>query len=613
MSDVITLLPDHIANQIAAGEVIQRPASAVKELLENAVDAGATEIQLFLTDAGKRLIQVIDNGKGMSETDARMCFERHATSKIKQIDDLFHIRTMGFRGEALASIAAVARVELKTKRAEDNLGVYIEIENSQVLKQEACHCAVGTNISMKNLFFNVPARRNFLKSNNSELRHVIDEFIRVSLANPKILFTCTHNGVTSFHLEPGSHKQRFLQLLGNQYNAKLIPVKEQTDYLDIYGFVGKPDSARKTKSEQYFFVNDRYIKSPYLSHAVSAAFENLIPKDSHPIYALYFELDSCHIDINVHPTKQEIKFDDERLIYSFTRAAVKHALAQYSVAPPMDFSLNATVQQSEAINQPITEITREAIKESHLYQSFTQKNVAHKLDTVRTGSLTDWKDFFNPSTPHLSVHQGETSQIAQQLYTRSDGQSLDPDAIFLQVQKTYIVAPFKTGYIIVHQQHAHERILYEKYAALAVQQKSGTQAQLFPIKLEFGAVDAALMNDLIPDLEGIGYKIESFGGNSFILHGVPADVPTGNEKDNVELLLEQYKHFSTDLNFAPREKLLRCLARQQAVKAGQKLSQKEMRQLVSDLFACNTPFSSPSGLPAFVEFDEEKLFQLFGN
>ena len=315
MPDIINLLPDNIANQIAAGEVIQRPASAVKELLENAVDAGATHIQLIVAEAGKRLVQVIDNGKGMSETDARMSFERHATSKISQIDDLFHIKTMGFRGEALASIAAVARVELKTRRAEDALGSSLEIENSEVLIQEPCNSPVGTSISMKNLFFNVPARRNFLKSNNAELRHINDEFIRVALAFPEIKFECWHNDTPTFHLEAGSHKQRFIQLLGNGYNAKLVSVREQTDYMDIYGFVGKPEAARKTRSEQYFFVNNRFIRSAYLSHAVSAAFDNLLPKDSYPIYALYVDLDPTHVDINVHPTKQEIKFEDEKIIY----------------------------------------------------------------------------------------------------------------------------------------------------------------------------------------------------------------------------------------------------------------------------------------------------------
>ncbi|MFM2339275.1 MAG: hypothetical protein RL115_2468, partial [Bacteroidota bacterium] len=345
MPDKITLLPDNIANQIAAGEVIQRPASAVKELLENAVDAGATDIKLIIADAGKSLLQVIDNGSGMSETDARMSFERHATSKIKSIDDLFHIRTMGFRGEALASIAAVAQVELKTKRAEDETGIYIEVENSAVLKQEPTAAPTGTSIAMKNLFFNVPARRNFLKSNASEMRHIVDEFTRVAMAFPAIQFSLTANNQQLFHLEAGSLKQRIVQLLGNNYNAKLVSVKEETDYMNIYGFVGKPETAKKTRGDQYFFVNNRFIKSPYLNHAVMSAYQEMIPSDSFPMYVLFIDLDPTQVDVNVHPTKQEIKFEDEKIIYAFVQAAIKHALAQFSVTPTLDFELDASIQQ----------------------------------------------------------------------------------------------------------------------------------------------------------------------------------------------------------------------------------------------------------------------------
>ena len=322
MPDKISLLPDHIANQIAAGEVIQRPASAVKELLENAVDAGATEIKLIVNDAGKSLIQVIDNGSGMSETDARLSFERHATSKINTIDDLFHIRTMGFRGEALASIAAVAQVELKTKRESDQAGVLIEVENSNVIRQEPVAMPTGTSICMKNLFFNVPARRNFLKTNAAELRHIIDEFTRVALAFPQIFFSLTTNGQQMFHLEAGTLKQRIIQLLGSNYNTKLVSVKEETDYLNIHGFVGKPDTAKKTRGDQYFFVNNRFIKSAYLNHAIMNAYSEMIPSESFPMYVLFIDLDPVQVDVNVHPTKQEIKFEDERIVYAFVQAAI---------------------------------------------------------------------------------------------------------------------------------------------------------------------------------------------------------------------------------------------------------------------------------------------------
>ncbi|MEI9933989.1 MAG: DNA mismatch repair endonuclease MutL [Ferruginibacter sp.] len=352
MPDIIQLLPDNIANQIAAGEVIQRPSSAVKELLENAVDAGATDIKLIVADAGKALIQVIDNGKGMSETDARMSFERHATSKIKNIDDLFHIKTMGFRGEALASIAAVAQVELKTKTETESAGSYIEIDNSVVKKQEPVAMERGTSIAMKNLFFNVPARRNFLKSNASELKHIIDEFIRVAMAFPDVFFSLTSNNQEVFHLEKGTLKQRIVQLLGNTYTSKLVSVQEQTDYMNIYGFVGKPETARKTRGDQYFFVNNRFIKSAYLNHAVIGAFDEMIAKDSYPMYALFIDLDPAQVDINVHPTKQEIKFEDEKIVYAFVQSVVKHALAQFSITPTLDFDLDVSIQQLDAVSKP---------------------------------------------------------------------------------------------------------------------------------------------------------------------------------------------------------------------------------------------------------------------
>src|SRR5437762_2619981 len=381
--DKILLLPDNIANQIAAGEVIQRPASAVKELLENAVDAGAAEIKLIINDSGKSLIQVIDNGGGMSETDARMCFERHATSKIQTIEDLFHIRTMGFRGEALASIAAVAQVELKTKKKEEETGTLIEIENSLVKKQEPVATADGTNIAMKNLFFNVPARRNFLKSNAAEMRHVVDEFTRVALAFPQVFFSFIANGQQIFHLEAASLKQRILQLLGNAYNAKLVPVNEETDYMNISGFVGKPDTAKKTRGDQYFFVNNRFIRSAYLNHAVMSAYQEMISVDSFPMYALFIDLDPTQVDVNVHPTKQEIKFEDEKIVYAFVQAAVKHALAQFSVTPTLDFELNSSIQQLPSIQQPFTEEKRSAAASGSIYKGFTEKHQAHFIEPTK--------------------------------------------------------------------------------------------------------------------------------------------------------------------------------------------------------------------------------------
>ncbi|MCA6439410.1 MAG: DNA mismatch repair endonuclease MutL [Sediminibacterium sp.] len=605
MQDIIQLLPDNIANQIAAGEVIQRPASAVKELLENAVDAGATRIQLIINDAGKALVQVIDNGKGMSETDARMAFERHATSKIRDIEDLFRIKTMGFRGEALASIAAVAQVTLKTRRAEDELGTLIDMENSRVVNQEPCAAEIGTNISMKNLFFNVPARRNFLKSNAAELRHIVDEFIRVAMAFPGIFFSLSANGQELFHLEAGNHKQRIVQILGSTYTAKLVPVHEKTDYLTISGFIGKPETARKTRGDQYFFVNNRFIRSAYLNHAVNAAFDGIIPKDSFPGYVLYIDLDPAQIDINVHPTKQEIKFEDEKIIYAFIQAAVKHALAQFSIAPSLDFSLNADIQQLDAISKPFTNEQQQATISSGLYQTFSRSHQAHAIEPTEKSGLGDWRAYFKESS--IVNRQSEEKQVPD-----SGFQIEDSGKSFLQINNTYILVNHSRGFLVVHQQLAHERVLYEKFSAAMHNQQVATQQLLFPVTLELAAPDAALLEDMLSDLVQIGYVVEPFGTNSFVIQGCPADVITGNEKNTIELLIEQFKHFSSEVKYSKREKLVRCMARQQSIKAGQSLSEKEMRSLVIDLFTCTTPNISPNGSPTYIEFKEEYLDRMFG-
>ncbi len=605
MADIIQLLPDNIANQIAAGEVIQRPASAVKELLENAVDAEATHIQLIVADAGKSLVQVIDNGKGMSETDARMSFERHATSKIRNINDLFRISTMGFRGEALASIAAVAQVELRTRKINEELGTCIDIENGMVTSQQPCACAAGTNICMKNLFFNVPARRNFLKSNTAELRHIIDEFIRVAMAFPHLFFSLTSNGQQVFHLEASSHKQRIVQILGAQYSTKLVSVKEQTDYMNIHGFVGKPDAARKTRGDQYFFVNNRFIRSAYLNHAVSGAFEDLVPKDCFPLYVLYIDLDPTQIDINVHPTKQEIKFEDEKIVYAFVQSAVKHALAQFSIAPSLDFSLNADIQQLEAVSKPFTENEQQTASSSGLYKTFTQKYQAHAIEPTGRSELRHWKEFFTATKEEAVPEQQHVVQPA----------SFAPQAALAkpvcQLNNTYIVAVADNNLILVHQQLAHERVLYEQLSRAIHGKQAATQKSLFPVTLQLSPADAILLEDLLPELQEIGYLIEPFGRDSFVVQGTPADIQQGNEKAVIELLLEQFKHFTSDIKFSKREKLVRCMARQQTIKAGKALSEQEMDNLVAQLFACETPNLTPGGNPTYVEFNEEYIDRLF--
>lgn len=661
MADIIQLLPDNIANQIAAGEVIQRPASAVKELLENAVDAGATEIRLLIQDAGKQLIQVIDNGKGMSETDARMCFERHATSKIHQIDDLFRIRTMGFRGEALASIAAVAQVELKTKRAEDTTGTYIEVENSLVTRQEPIAANTGTSIAMKNLFFNIPARRNFLKSNAAETRHIVDEFIRVALSFPEIFFSLSSNGQEMFHLERGTLKQRIVQVLGNQYNAKLVNVQEKTDYLNIYGFVGKPETSKKTRGDQYFFVNNRFIRSPYLNHAVMSAYQEMIAADSFPLYVLFIDLDPAQVDINVHPTKQEIKFEDEKIVYAFVQAAVKHALAQFSVTPTLEFDLDPNIQQLDAINKPFTEDQKEAASSSALFKNFSERHQAHFIQPTNKSELKHWKDFYEGEGSRQGSTGGSSAGFSDQQSAMTPGgkkfeslldqlrkdeggsssigsfpatpggqggmpsygsnfampgqarmeMTIHEHAPLTQLHQLYIIVPTNRGFILIHQQLAHERVLYERFVQAAVDKPMATQRSLFPVTLQLSTQDAVLMNELMGDLNQLGYLIEPFGNQAFVIQGTPADLEQGNEKMIIENLLEQYKHFSSDLKFSKREKLIRSLAWQQAIKPGAALTEKEMRTLIDDLFKCKQPNVTAGGNPTYIEFKREYLETLF--
>jgi DNA mismatch repair protein MutL len=607
VADRIVLLPDNIANQIAAGEVIQRPASAVKELLENAVDAGATEIKLYVNDAGKSLIQVVDNGTGMSETDARMCFERHATSKIRNIDDLFHIRTMGFRGEALASIAAVAQVELRSRRAEDEVGTCIEIENSLVKKQTPVASPVGTSICMKNLFFNVPARRNFLKSNAAEMRHVIDEFIRVALSFPTIFFSLTSNGQQLFYLESGSLKQRIIQLLGNNYSTRLVSVKENTDYLNVYGFIGKPETAKKTRGDQYFFVNNRFIRSAYLHHAIMQAYQDLIPTDSFPAYVLFIDLDPTQVDVNVHPTKQEIKFEDEKIVYAFMQAAVKHSLAQFSITPTLDFDLDASIQGLDAVQKPFTEKEQAATKSSSIFQTFTEANQAHRVMSSEWPAGSKEPSTFISLTRQLLQMEETVAPEPVQLTTHHSPFTQAPTQLF----NTYLLLPAEDKFYLIHQQAAHERILYERLEAATLGKPVATQQSLFPVSIELTPQDAVLLTELLPDLRNLGYTIESFGQRTFVIQGTPADIVSGNEKMVLEGILEHYKHFSSELKLPRREMLLRTVAWQQSVKAGTPLTEKEMTQLADDLFRCRQPNATASGRPTYLEFGREQLEKMF--
>ncbi|WP_295126448.1 DNA mismatch repair endonuclease MutL [uncultured Chitinophaga sp.] len=619
VADIINLLPDNIANQIAAGEVIQRPASAVKELLENAVDAGATEIQLILRDAGKELVQVIDNGGGMSETDARMCFERHATSKINTIDDLFQIRTMGFRGEALASIAAVSQVEMKTRKPDSELGTYIEIDNSVVKKQEPCQAQAGTSISMKNLFFNVPARRNFLKSNAAEMRHIVDEFIRVAMSFPELQFSLNNNGQELFHLEKGSLKQRIVAILGQHYNAKLVAVKEATDYMDLNGFVGKPETAKKTRGDQFFFVNNRFIKSPYLHHAVMNAFAEMIPTDSYPLYVLFIDLDPAHVDINVHPTKQEIKFDDEKVMYAFVQSAIRHALAQFSVTPALDFDLDPGIQSLDAVSKPFTREEQAQSANSSIYKSFTQANQAHVIDKSSNSNLRHWKDLYEGPRPALGGYTSPSDIEPQPQMPAATASVIDErwqevgtgQKVPMQVHQQYILSHIKSGFILIDQQAAHERILYERYNRALSETPVPTQQSLFPQTLHLLPADAVLVSEMLADLNALGYDLEPFGNNTFIVRGTPADIQTGNEQATIEGLLEQFKNFSHELKHNRREQLVRSMARNNAIPRGKPLTPREMQNVIDELFACSMPSVSPGGRFTYISFKLQDLDRMF--
>lgn len=613
MPNLIHVLPSHIANQIAAGEVIQRPASAVKELLENAVDAGATEVTLVVQDAGKALVQVIDNGKGMSSEDALNSFERHATSKISAIDDLYTIRTMGFRGEALASIAAVAQVVLKTKRAEDELGTEIEIENSRVLRKEACTAAVGTSISMKNLFFNVPARRNFLKGNVVEMRHITDEFIRVALAFPEIFFSMTSNGQELFHLEKGSLKQRIVQVMGTSYANKLVQVNEKTDYLDIIGFIGKPETAKKTRGDQYLFVNNRFVKNAYLNHAVFSAYDMLLPEGSFPFFAIFIELDPAHVDINVHPTKQEIKFDDDKIVYAFIKSAIRHALAQFSVAPALDFELDPGIQQLDAVSKPFTGLQQGEVQSGGLYKTFTGSHQAHKI--VPSGNLSDWKDFFSSSTKEQTVSQ--SSFLQEHKAELNTGRSIvslrtNESTAVVQLHLTYVVFEQERGITIMHQQLAHQQVLFEKINASWEGKAVPVQQLLFPVAIQLSPADAALLQHILPDLLHLGYQLEPFGAHAFLLQGSPADHPAETDQSLIEMILEDVKEATATLHKSYREKMAKIMARRHALKAGKKLAVQEMRDLVAQLELCYQSVTHFDGKPIFVEVKKDYLIELFG-
>ncbi|MBI1224479.1 MAG: DNA mismatch repair endonuclease MutL [Bacteroidetes bacterium] len=631
MADIIQLLPESIANQIAAGEVVQRPASVVKELMENAIDAGAKSVKLIVKDAGKALIQVIDDGCGMSETDARMCFERHATSKIRAASDLFAIRTMGFRGEAMASIAAVAQVEMKTRQHNQELGTRIAIEASKLVVQEPCQCSPGSNISVKNLFYNVPARRNFLKSNPIEMRHILDEFQRIALANEDVFFSLHNNGTEVFHLPVGNLRQRIVGIFGNNFNPKLVPVKEETDVMSIGGFIGKPEFARKTRGEQLFFVNNRFIKSGYLHHAVMTAYEELLPKETYPFYVIFLEMDPSRIDINVHPTKQEIKFDDERLVYNYLRVAVRHALGSHSIMPELDFEAETSFSATKNFGLPFSVGPQSDFEEEMSQtrrQEPTERNGGFERPTTsprEESNLRNWQKLYadieemeeTPKQGFIPEEEGEEPITIGSNWT-SIGELDDAGSSFsknqkepYQIQSSFIISHIKSGFMLIDQQAAHERILYERYLETLENKQVFTQKELFPKTFTLPTADAAIFGDIMSTINELGFDIQEFGKDSFIIHGIPADLTGGqNEVKLIETLLEQYKR-NIELSLDLKENLARSMARSAATKRGTNLSVQEMQALIDQLFACAMPFKSPSGRSCFLSFDMDELEEMF--
>lgn len=608
MSDIIQLLPDHLANQIAAGEVVQRPASVVKELLENAIDAGATEIKLIVKESGKSLIQVVDNGKGMSMTDARLSFERHATSKIKTTEDLFTIRTMGFRGEALASIAAVAHVELKTRRPEDELGVSICIEGSEVRSQEPVATPVGSSICVKNIFYNVPARRNFLKSNAVEMRHIVDEFTHVALANPHIAMSLFQNDLEMYQLAPSKLSKRIVGLLGKKYQDQMASCEEETDLLKVWGYVGKPESAKKTRGEQYFFANNRFIRSGYLNHAVNTAFEGLLQEGTFPFYTLFIDIDPKHIDINVHPTKTEIKFDDERTVYAIVKAAVRQALGTHNIAPAIDFNQDVNFASFKSTS---AEQTKQNERDYGQFKSFDKKQPVGQWEKLYEGLKQDIQQ--EEKQAQMTIHPESPKTI------RLSSSANQPNAsaveigkkVYFQIHQKYIATQVKSGLMLIDQHRAHERILYERFLQQLKNRSGASQQSLFPQTIELSGGDFALVNDMKEELHAIGFEFSNFGQSALVVNGVPADLKATNEKELFEGFIEQFKHFQKSLSIPVDQRIARAIAQRSAIRAGLVLTQEEMSSLIDQLFACQQPGYAPNGSKTTHIVELEKIDQLF--
>ncbi len=607
MRDIIQLLPDAIANQIAAGEVVQRPSSVVKELMENSIDAGASTIQLIIKDAGKGSIQVIDDGQGMSETDARMCFERHATSKIRKAEDLFTIKTMGFRGEAMASISSVAQVELKTKRAEDELGTLIKIDASVLKSQELIQCAKGTSIIIRNLFYNIPARRNFLKSNPVEIRHILDEFQRISLANPSIKFSFIQNDQETYSLHQDKLGKRIVDLFGKSYREQLAACEEDTSYVSIKGYVGKPEHAKKTRGEQFFFVNNRFIKNSYLNHAVMTAYERLLADGAFPFYVLFLSIDPAHIDINVHPTKTEIKFDDERSIYAIVQAAVRKTLSINNLIPSLDFETNVN------FNVPTTfGLTQRTIEKSDAFKARPTQDAWKKLYEGMDNNISAFEQQSSTQSMKIFDSTNEPKTIQSKANDWNYDSVNTPNFQVIQVLQKYLAIHITDGLLLIDQKKAYQRILYDQFIDHLNRKNGASQQLLFPRTIHINPADQMLFEEIKQEIKDLGFRMEMDSDHNFLVQGIPSGILEEDCQLIIEGILEQIKNENTDFASHRNEKIAQAMANKTASKYTQKkLSHEEMNALIGQLFASSNPNFSPNGEEISKLMTENYLINLF--
>ncbi|MEO5905529.1 MAG: DNA mismatch repair endonuclease MutL [Saprospiraceae bacterium] len=602
MPDIIRLLPDSIANQIAAGEVIQRPASVVKELLDNAVDAGATEINVIIKDAGKTLIHIQDNGSGMSPTDARMSLERHATSKLRKAEDLFDIKTMGFRGEALASIAAISHMEIKTRRAEDVIGTRIMVEASVVTVQEGCQCAVGTSIIVRNLFYNVPARRKFLKSDPVEMRHVLDEFHRLALAFESVQFRLLHNDQEVYHLPASTLRNRILNIFGKKINEFLVPVDEETNYVNFAGYIGKPKLGKKSRGEQFLFVNRRFIRSPYLQHGVKSAYEDILPEDQFPFFVLFLDINTDKIDVNVHPTKQEIKFEDERLIYNYLRVACRHALGKYSITPSLDFEQETGIERASGDQANHSSFPKGLT-------SFEKDRHQEKENIKKWGALLESIEGF--SLEKSDEHR-ELTQSFNPLFQETNREENDFGAEPVHIWNRYILITGMSELTIIDQRAAHERVLFESIMKDLANHSPSIQKLLWPETIQSNTSDSVLLQELLPHLQYLGFDIAEFGHGSFIIHGIPAIMTDLiSPQQAIDDILDRFKNNRQDIEMKPIENIAVALASNLSRKRGDTMTTEEMKLLIEQLMATENPYASPSGRKTFISLSKEEMFRRF--